>query len=245
MEHWDHLEKLLGELYRKEMDNEENVWRSLPFFSATLAVEVAVVNQVSPLVAGLGGYLAWLAALAAALTMLLVAAVLFFLYRSIRPASFRYIASEPELVTYVAQLDARTDDDGQASTPTSVKNELQRLLIVQFAEATANNRGINQRRARARTNAGRLLVASIAVTLVLVALTVSPQLVNQVLTRSGYGQGVSTGSGQRSGGDPAPSTRPTGRAAEGNPATDALGNKGVVDGSRGAAPDGAGPAKAP
>ena len=45
MEHWDYLEKLLGNLYRKEIDNEENIWRSLSFFSATLAVEVAVVGR--------------------------------------------------------------------------------------------------------------------------------------------------------------------------------------------------------
>lgn len=46
MEHWDRLEKLLGEIYGRETDNEENIWRSPPFFSATLAVEVAVVTLI-------------------------------------------------------------------------------------------------------------------------------------------------------------------------------------------------------
>jgi hypothetical protein len=34
----DHLEKIFGDAYRKEVDQEENVWRSLPFFAATLAL---------------------------------------------------------------------------------------------------------------------------------------------------------------------------------------------------------------
>jgi hypothetical protein len=37
----DHIEKTFADAYRKEIDQEENIWRSLPFFAATLAFELA------------------------------------------------------------------------------------------------------------------------------------------------------------------------------------------------------------
>lgn len=243
MGHWDHLEGLLGELYRREVENEENIWRSLPFFSATLAVEVAVVTQALPLVARLGGWSAWVAAGAAALAMLLVAAVVLLLYRSIRPARFRYIASEPELVSYVAQLEAGGEDEAGGASPEA---GLRRLLVQQYADATANNRAINQRRARARTNAGVLLLASIVVTLVLVAATVTPQLVGRVFTGDARGQGSPNRPDRPPGDDPARGAPAgAGRAAEGGAPADAAGQEGLVDGPRGAAPDGGGQAKVP
>ncbi len=42
----DHLEKTFAEAYRKEVDQEENVWRSLPFFAATLALQVASLGTL-------------------------------------------------------------------------------------------------------------------------------------------------------------------------------------------------------
>ena len=42
----DHLEKTLGDCYRKEIDQEENIWRSLPFFAATLALQLAAIFQI-------------------------------------------------------------------------------------------------------------------------------------------------------------------------------------------------------
>ena len=41
----DHIERTLAEAYRKEIDQEENVWRSLPFFIAALALELAALFQ--------------------------------------------------------------------------------------------------------------------------------------------------------------------------------------------------------
>lgn len=55
MRHWEDLERPLTTLYLKEIDQEESVWRSLPFFSATLAVEVLLLNQVLPLAAVTSG----------------------------------------------------------------------------------------------------------------------------------------------------------------------------------------------
>lgn len=43
----DHIEKTLADAYRKEIDQEENIWRSLPFFAATLALELGAIYQIA------------------------------------------------------------------------------------------------------------------------------------------------------------------------------------------------------
>jgi hypothetical protein len=42
----DYLEKTFADAYRKEIDQEENIWRSLPFFAATLALQLTAVAQI-------------------------------------------------------------------------------------------------------------------------------------------------------------------------------------------------------
>ena len=56
----DYLETLFGEAYRKEIDQEENVWRSLPFFAATLALQLAGFAQIRDWVGGAAGWTFWL-----------------------------------------------------------------------------------------------------------------------------------------------------------------------------------------
>jgi len=41
-----YIEKTLADSYRKEIDQEENVWRSLPFFAATIALQLAALFQM-------------------------------------------------------------------------------------------------------------------------------------------------------------------------------------------------------
>ncbi len=57
---WEQLERLLSGLYLKELEQEENIWRSLPFFSAALALEVVALNQIIPVAASLAGVWRWL-----------------------------------------------------------------------------------------------------------------------------------------------------------------------------------------
>jgi hypothetical protein len=41
-----YIEKTVADSYRKEIDQEENVWRSVQFFAATLALQVAGLIQI-------------------------------------------------------------------------------------------------------------------------------------------------------------------------------------------------------
>ncbi len=85
----DHLEKTFAEAYRKEIDQEENVWRSLPFFAATLALQLASIGQVREWLRDLDGLLFVLAAALLGLAALATFAAILFLALSVWPAEFQ------------------------------------------------------------------------------------------------------------------------------------------------------------
>ncbi|MSP01114.1 MAG: hypothetical protein EXR07_08720 [Acetobacteraceae bacterium] len=43
----DHIEKTLADAYRKEIEQEENIWCSLPFFAAAQALELGAIYQIA------------------------------------------------------------------------------------------------------------------------------------------------------------------------------------------------------
>jgi hypothetical protein len=57
-----HIEKTLADSYRREIDQEENIWRSLPFFAATLALQMAALFQMIDKFPGLVSPVGWVAA---------------------------------------------------------------------------------------------------------------------------------------------------------------------------------------
>jgi hypothetical protein len=168
-----HLEKTLADSYRKEVDQEENIWRSLPFFAATLALQLAALFQLLDRLPPIGTWPG-----AAALALLAVSGLcslvaLSFLAASIYPARFLYIAEDAALLEY--GLDLITDEmspsdqagDGAMSAIVTLKGTLAR----QYAVATDHNRRINKGRERRRSIAGLATIAAVLSTLVLVAAT--------------------------------------------------------------------------
>jgi hypothetical protein len=84
----DHIEKTLADAYRREIDQEENIWRSLPFFGAALALEPGAIYQIVGHLppAGTG---AWRASLACITVAGLATLTAFsFLMASIFPSRF-------------------------------------------------------------------------------------------------------------------------------------------------------------
>lgn len=101
----DHLEKTLADNYRKEIDQEENVWRSLPFFAATLALQLAAVLGLADKLPPLQGEHTWWVLVPISVTALATLLTLVFMAAAIAPARFRYIAPEPDLREYALQLE--------------------------------------------------------------------------------------------------------------------------------------------
>lgn len=173
----DHLEKTFADAYRKEIDQEENVWRSLPFFAATLALQLAGIAQVRDWIEGVGGPM-----LLAATGLLIAAglatfAAITFLALSVWPADFQYVGREPLFRDYAE--DVRASAEAEAAEDETEEQVVERALrtvkaalVEQYATAVDNNRVINQRRARWRTRAGLATIASVLMVLVLVALVV-------------------------------------------------------------------------
>ena len=176
----DHLEKTFADAYRKEIDQEENVWRSLPFFAATLALQLAGLAQVRDWVAGSSGPLlavsTGLLAVAGAATL----AAILFLGFSVWPADFQYVGREPAFREYAEAVRSAAAQAAGAGTEEDIAGSALRTvkaaLLEQYATAADNNRVINQGRARWRTRAGLATLASVLAVLALVGLVVISNL---------------------------------------------------------------------
>lgn len=164
----DHTERTLAEAYRKELDQEENVWRSLPFFAATLALQLAALFQIIERFPP-PGTPAWnFAAGSASLSGASSLVALLFLAASIFPARFIYIAPEPELLDFASRLE-HGPPGGAGTSPVDAVGALKTTLSRQYAVATNHNRQINQRRARWRSIAGLGTLMSVIAILALVS----------------------------------------------------------------------------
>lgn len=177
----DHLEETFADAYRKEIDQEENVWRSLPFFAATLALQLAGLAQVRDWVASVTGQMFAVVALLLIFAGVATLGALVFLAFSVWPADFRRVAREPAFREYAENV--RIEAEGRALPGTSAEEIARTALVAvkavlaeQYALAVDNNRRVNEGRARWRTRAGLATLASVFSVLVLVALVVLSNL---------------------------------------------------------------------
>jgi hypothetical protein len=167
----DHMEKTLADAYRKEIDQEENIWRSLPFFAATPAWQLAALLQIFDRLPQAGKGAWWDSMGCTTIASLATLTALGFLAVSIFPARFRYLAPEPELLDYAARLDLdeRQTIAMEGQEPFDALARLKQALAQQYAVATHHNRQIDQQRARWRSIAGVATLMSVLATLALVA----------------------------------------------------------------------------
>jgi hypothetical protein len=184
-----YIEQTLADSYRKEIDQEENVWRSMPFFAATLALQVTalvqILNKFPNPATVFGSASSGLLALAALLDLV----ALGFLSLSIWPRRFNYIASEPDLLAYAEELIRHEEERKKDESPRQREVALVALkweLARQYAVGADHNRQINKRRERWRNRAGLAIVFSVLVTFFLVATTYGQYLYNHLLRDTGH-----------------------------------------------------------
>ena len=166
----DHIEKTLADAYRKEIDQEDNVWRTMPFFAAAIAFEITAVWQVFLRLPpqGSGAWLDVISAVVLLAVVLLVAII--FLAASIAPARFSYISDEPSLLEYARALDRDQQTAlAQNMAPFEALAVLKATMADQYALATHHNRQINQRRMLWRSVAGLATLGSVVLTIFLVS----------------------------------------------------------------------------
>ena len=163
----DHLEKTFSELYRKEIDQEENVWRTQPFFAATIALQFGMISGMLPRGIPISPALGQDMRLAIVLMIPCDLASLACLALSIGARKYQYIAPEPELMRFAFDLDL-AEQHVKAQNPQDgfdAQQELKRSLAEDYAVATDHNRAINQRGIRLRNIAGLLILLSVLLTL--------------------------------------------------------------------------------
>lgn len=133
-----HIEKTLADSYRKEIDQEENTWRSLPFFAATLALQLAALFQLLDRLPPRGTGLGWIALALLAISFVCSLVALGILAASIYPAKFQYIAKDAALLDYALQL-IRDEQDAAnplQAEPMSPLVTLKGTLAWQYSVAT-------------------------------------------------------------------------------------------------------------
>ena len=183
-----YVEKTLADSCREEIDQEENIWRSLPFFAATLALQLAALFQVIDKLPDPTTVLGWVSVglLASAGGMTL--ASISFLAASIYPRTFDYIAREPALLSFaedlirVEQVHKSQDQGDPFSALVTLKTDIAR----QYARATDHNRQINEQRARQRSIAGLAALGSVLMTVFLVGATYAHYL--SIHVEKGHGR---------------------------------------------------------
>jgi hypothetical protein len=169
-----HIEKALADGYRKEIDQAEHIWRSLPFFATTLALQFATVSQTlthwpthgtGPWLDSVGCTVLIVAS--SSVTILLLMWSILWLQQ---PTT--YIAPEPEILDYATALNAtqsQTVSGGQLASESPL-DTLKGYLAVQYANATYANRLEYKRRAALRSYAAVALLISTGATLFLLSI---------------------------------------------------------------------------
>lgn len=168
-----YIEKTLADSYRKEIDQEENVWRSLPFFAATLALQLAALFQITERLPDPTTWIGWLSIIFLVTAGGLTLASLGYLAASIYPQKFDYIAKEPALLSYARELvrDEQAPENQEQTDPFSALVTLKTEIARQYAQATDHNRQINKQRERRRSIAGLAAIGSVLMTVCLVTTT--------------------------------------------------------------------------
>lgn len=146
----DYLERVVSEGLKRQLDEEENVVRSLPFFATSLGVLVAFIGLARPMfpefewtwgIVAIYGLLS--------LVLLSLALLLFFLWRAVNTRRFLYPMKETALLRYAANLEAYYRGQSASATPVQqdpLLDDLRDAMIRQMAAASARSRVNNLRR---------------------------------------------------------------------------------------------------
>jgi hypothetical protein len=167
------VEKLIGEGYKRELDQEENVVRSLPFFATSLGVLATALGLARPAI-GPFALAAFPLAIYATLGFigLAILLVLVFLLQATRPRQFKLPMSEQALLGYRTSLRDYYAASGkdEATLAEAMLADMREEVTRQVAEATRITRQNNLARLRARGRAVTALVAAIFLAFVLLGL---------------------------------------------------------------------------
>jgi hypothetical protein len=167
----EYLERIVAESYKREIDQEENVARSLPFVAAALAVLATILSFARSYIPT---YVTAVYPIAI-YTLLIgfgiaVIFVIIFLFLAVRRRRFQYIATSAELYDYTRNL--RNYYESLGRTPDEIEKSITEdtrvFMIQQYATGATHNQAINIGRSGARSRAFTSLVLAMALAFAIV-----------------------------------------------------------------------------
>jgi hypothetical protein len=150
----DYLSSILTDSFKREVDLDEAVWRSLPFFGAMLGLATVLAPPIYRSTVALAGS-AWSVPvyMLLALSLLCFVAAARSFWEVIRLRNYRYPPMDLEVLAYAAELHAAHRRSGRpfAQQDEAVRDEVRTFILQEIATSTANNRVHNAAKLRARS----------------------------------------------------------------------------------------------
>lgn len=173
MEGDEYLEQILAASYTKEIDQEENVFRTLPFAAAALAIIFTFLVFIRSDVPDrmTGAYSIVVCGLLA-IFWTVIASSLCFLWLAVAAKPLQYLSAPNELYRYVTDL---RNYYAASRTPATqieqqIVDDVRSLMIAQYTLGATHNQRINGKRLRARSRAFQTLIVALSVALLVTAI---------------------------------------------------------------------------
>lgn len=167
-----HVEKLVADGLKRELDQEENVVRSLPFFATSIGALLALIGFVKPSLASSPiGFWSIASYILCFVLAALLAALVFFLFHATKKRETYHPMQESELIGYARSLvqyhESTQNFDGDSGYDAIIL-DIRQAYTAQLATYAENVREINLSRADMRAKMFSILVIAVIVALLLV-----------------------------------------------------------------------------
>jgi hypothetical protein len=202
----EYLSSLLNDSFKREIDSDEAVWRSLPFFGAMLGLAIALLPAIYRSAAELAD-IAWRLPIYVLLgiSILCFAIAAGWFWVVIRTRLYRYPSTDLEILAYGEALRGFHRARGSAEEQDEmVRNELRAFILEEFAQTTTNNRRNNIAKLRARSQVLLFAMAGFLVAFFCEATILASQAFSPVSEQGNGGRddrGSDGASGRKEGSD--------------------------------------------
>jgi hypothetical protein len=153
---WAYLSDVIGDSFKREVDLDESVWRTLPFFVAAFGLAITLLSYISEATRRLSSL--WGSILTYLLFAASVAAFAWafrWFWSVVRPLEYQYPPSDEDLLAYSDELTTYHQQVGLAggALDEAVANDMTVFITRQLAAASGKNRTNNAIRVLARSQA--------------------------------------------------------------------------------------------
>lgn len=150
------LSGVVEESFKREVDLDESVWRTLPFFVAAFGLGLPLLGYISAATAAIQSTIVSISAhLLFGLSIAAFAWAFRWFWTVVAPLEYQYPPSDGDLLEYASELHIYHEKTGLVGDrlDETVAEELRTFVTEQLAAATGKNRGNNALRVQARSQA--------------------------------------------------------------------------------------------